>query len=56
MNGLRGAVAGLLVVLLVTVVVDTFRFVAGGVEPLAATVLVVGANFAGAAGFVLAVV
>lgn len=56
MNGLRGAAAGLLVVLLVTVVVDTFRFVAGGVEPLAATVLVVGANFAGAAVFVLAVV
>ena len=55
-NGVRGAAAGLLVVLLVTVVVDTFRLVAGGVEPLAATVLVVGANFAGAAVFVLAVV
>jgi hypothetical protein len=56
MKGLRGAAAGLPVVLLVTVVVDTFRFVAGGVEPLAATVLVVGANLAGDAGFVLAVV
>ena len=55
-SGVRGAAAGLLVVLLVTVVVDTFRLVAGGVEPLAATVLVVGANFAGAAVFVLAVV
>jgi hypothetical protein len=55
-NGARGAAAGLLVVLLVTVVVDTFRFVAGGVEPLAATVLVVGAGFAGTAAFALAVV
>lgn len=56
MNGLRGAAANLLAVLLVTVVVDTFRLVAGAVEPLAATVLVVGANFAVAAVFVLAVV
>ena len=55
-NGVRGAMAGLLVVLPVTVVVDTFRFVATGVEPLAATVLVAGATFAGAAAFVLAVV
>lgn len=55
-NGVRGAAAGLLVVLLVTVVVDTFRFVATGVEPLAATVLVAGATFAGVAVFVLAVV
>ena len=54
--GVRGADAGLLVVLPVTVVVDTFRFVATGVEPLAGTVLVAGANFAGAAAFVLAVV
>ncbi len=53
-NGVRGAAAGLLVVLLVTVVVDTFRFVAGGVEPLAATVLVTGANFVGAAVFAVA--
>jgi hypothetical protein len=42
--------------LLVTVVVDTFRFVAGGVEPLAATVLVTGANFVGAAVFAVTVV
>ena len=55
-NGVRGAAAGLLVVLLVTVVVDTFRFVAGGVEPLAATVLVTGANFVGAAVFAVTVV
>jgi hypothetical protein len=55
-NGVRGAAVGLLVVLLVTVVVDTFRFVATGVEPLAATVLVAGATFAGVAGFELAVV
>jgi len=55
-NGVRGAAAGLLVVLLVTVVVDTFRFVATGVEPLAATVLVAGATFAGVAVFALAVV
>jgi hypothetical protein len=54
-NGVRGAMAGLLVVLPVTVVVDTFRFVATGVEPLAATVLVAGATFAGVAVFVLAV-
>jgi hypothetical protein len=47
--------AGLLVVLPVTVVVDTFRLVATGVEPLAATVLVAGATFAGVAVFVLAV-
>jgi hypothetical protein len=46
----------LLVVLPVTVVVDTFRLVATGVEPLAATVLVAGATFAGVAVFVLAVV
>jgi hypothetical protein len=55
-NGVRGAAAGLLVVLLVTVVVDTFRLVATGVEPLAATVLVAGATFAGVAVFALAVV
>jgi hypothetical protein len=55
-NGVRGAAAGLLVVLLVTVVVDTFRFVATGVEPLAATVLVTGANFVGAAVFAVTVV
>jgi hypothetical protein len=55
-NGVRGAMAGLLVVLPVTVVVDTFRLVATGVEPLAATVLVAGATFAGVAVFVLAVV
>ena len=55
-NGVRGAAAGLLVVLLVTEAVDTFRFVATGVEPLAATVLVAGATFAGVAVFVLAVV
>jgi hypothetical protein len=55
-NGVRGAAAGLLVVLLVTVVVETFRLVATGVEPLTATVLVAGATFAGAAAFVLAVV
>jgi hypothetical protein len=55
-NGVRGAAAGLLVVLPVTVVVETFRLVATGVEPLAATVLVAGATFAGAAAFVLAVV
>ena len=54
-NGVRGAMAGLLVVLPVTVVVDTFRLVATGVEPLAATVLVAGATFAGVAVFVLAV-
>ena len=54
-NGVRGATAGLLVVLPVTVVVDTFRLVATGVEPLAATVLVAGATFAGVAVFVLAV-
>jgi hypothetical protein len=55
-NGVRGATAGLLVVLPVTVVVDTFRLVATGVEPLAATVLVAGATFAGVAVFVLAMV
>jgi hypothetical protein len=54
-NGVRGAAAGLLVVLPVTVVVETFRLVATGVEPLAATVLVAGATFAGVAVFVLAV-
>ena len=54
-TGVRGAAVGLLVVLLVTVVVDTFRFVATGVEPLAATVLVAGATFAGVAGFELTV-
>jgi hypothetical protein len=37
------------------VVVETFRLVATGVEPLAATVLVAGATFAGVAVFVLAV-
>jgi hypothetical protein len=54
-NGVRGATAGLLVVLPVTVVVETFRLVATGVEPLAVTVLVAGATFAGVAVFVLAV-
>jgi hypothetical protein len=55
-SGVRAAMAGLLVVLPVTVVVDTFRFVATGVEPLAATVLVTGANFVGAAVFAVTVV
>lgn len=55
-NGVRGVAAGLLVVLLVIAVAGPFRFIAPGVEPLAVTVLVAGANFAGAAGFGLATV